>query len=158
MGAGFRAGFLSVVLMSVLPTLVCGVSAQMQTPSGGTSSPSAAGAADCNLHPDSKVTAILTARVDGSSVVGVADNLIVSVWKEGGLSGPVVVSPDGMITLPVIGDVHVVGLTIAQVQDLLTERLKPVVTEPQVAVVRNSGTTSFRCRHPKGYTLEERLY
>jgi polysaccharide export outer membrane protein len=70
-----------------------------------------------------------------SYIVGISDELQISVWKEPDLSGPVVVRPDGMITVPVVDDVYVVGLTTKQVQDILTEKLKPVVAEPQVTVI-----------------------
>src|SRR5262249_17796383 len=43
--------------------------------------------------------------------------------------------PDGMITIPVVDDIYVVGLTTKQVQDILTEKLKSVLTEPQVTVI-----------------------
>jgi polysaccharide biosynthesis/export protein len=76
-----------------------------------------------------------TPKADDTYIVGVADGLHISVWKEPDFSGPVVVRPDGMITVPVIGDVHVAGLTTKQVQDILTEKLKTVVTEPQVTVI-----------------------
>jgi polysaccharide export outer membrane protein len=75
------------------------------------------------------------AKPDDSFTVGIADGLYISVWKEQDLSGLVVVRPDGMITVPVVGDVHVAGLTTPQVQDLLTEKLKDVVAEPQVTVI-----------------------
>ena len=74
-------------------------------------------------------------KVESTYIVGVADALVISVWKEPDFSGPVVVRPDGIITVPVIGDVHVAGLTTLQVQDILTEKLKSVVTEPQVTVI-----------------------
>jgi polysaccharide export outer membrane protein len=35
----------------------------------------------------------------------------------------------------VVDDVYVVGLSTKQVQDILTEKLKPVVAEPQVTVI-----------------------
>ena len=75
------------------------------------------------------------ANVDGTYIVGIADVLVISVWKEPDFSGPVVVRPDGIITVPVVGDIHVAGLTTLQVQDILTEKLKSVVTEPQVTVI-----------------------
>ena len=74
-------------------------------------------------------------KVDDSYTVGIADELQISVWKEPDLSLGVVVRPDGMITLPVINDVYVVGMTTKQVQDILTDKLKPVVAEPQVTVI-----------------------
>lgn len=44
------------------------------------------------------------------------------------------VAKDGMITLPVIGNIQVEGLTIAQAQDALTEKLTRYVKEPIVEV------------------------
>ncbi len=70
-----------------------------------------------------------------SYIVGIADELQISVWKEPDLSGPVVVRPDGMITVPVVNDVAVAGLTTKQVQDMLTDKLKNIVSEPQVTVI-----------------------
>jgi len=74
-------------------------------------------------------------KLDPSYIVGIADELQISVWKEPDLSGTVVVRPDGMITLPVIDDVKVVGLTTKRVQEILTEKPKNVVDEPQVTVI-----------------------
>jgi polysaccharide biosynthesis/export protein len=67
--------------------------------------------------------------------VGADDELTISVWHEPELSQGVVVRPDGMITLPLINDVKVVGLTTEELQALLTEKLKTVVNEPQVTVI-----------------------
>lgn len=67
--------------------------------------------------------------------IGVGDDLQISVWHEPELSMPVQVRPDGMITLPLINDLSVVGLTTHQLQTLLTEKLKPFVNEPQVTVI-----------------------
>jgi len=92
-------------------------------------------AADSSVQPDSKGPLTPKSKIDESYIVGVADSLVISVWKEPDFSGPVVVRPDGIITVPVVGDVHVVGLTTKQVQDILTEKLKTVVTEPQVTVI-----------------------
>lgn len=67
--------------------------------------------------------------------IGIDDELLISVWKEPDLSGSVVVRPDGKITLPLVNDVYVVGLQTTELQALLTTKLKPFVTEPQVTVV-----------------------
>jgi len=99
--------------------------------------PAADSAADTRVPLASTPTAAPkdTEKTDASYVIGIADDLQISVWKEPDLSGPVVVRPDGMITLPVINDVYVDGLTTKQVQDILTEKLKPVVNTPQVTVI-----------------------
>ncbi len=67
--------------------------------------------------------------------IGVEDELTISVWHEPELSAAVVVRPDGCITLPLLNDVPVVGLTTAELQVLLTNKLKGLITEPQVTVV-----------------------
>jgi polysaccharide biosynthesis/export protein len=67
--------------------------------------------------------------------IGVEDDLQVSVWKEPELSVQVVVRPDGMISLPLLNDIRAVGLSTKDLQDLLTEKLKPIVAEPQVTII-----------------------
>ena len=59
---------------------------------------------------------------------------MIVVWKEPELSGPVVVRPDGKITVPLVNEIYVVGLTPLQLQNLLMEKLKPLVNAAQVTV------------------------
>jgi hypothetical protein len=66
--------------------------------------------------------------------IGIQDELTITVWKEPELSGSVVVRPDGKITLPLVDDVRVVGLTPQELVELITEKLKPFVSLPQVTV------------------------
>ena len=70
-------------------------------------------------------------------VIGEQDVLTIIVWKERELSGQVVVRPDGKITLPLVNEIKVVGMTPAQLQALLTEKFKPFLTVPQVTVEVN---------------------
>jgi polysaccharide biosynthesis/export protein len=80
-----------------------------------------------------------TEQIDASVYhIGIEDDLQISVWKEPELSTTVVVRPDGMITLPLLSDIYVVGLQTMELQTLLTEKLKPFVNEPQVTVVVRS--------------------
>jgi polysaccharide export outer membrane protein len=76
-----------------------------------------------------------TEKAAESYSIGIGDDLQISVWHEPELSLPVQVRPDGMITLPLINDLSVVGLTTHQLQARLTEKLKPFVNEPQVTVI-----------------------
>jgi len=64
----------------------------------------------------------------------VADQIQISVWREHDLSLAVVVRPDGVITMPLLNDIYVVGMTPKELADSLTEKLKPFVNEPQVTV------------------------
>lgn len=70
--------------------------------------------------------------------IGIADELMISVWKEPELSNQVVVRPDGKITLPLINEISVVGLRTDELQDLLTQKFKPFVNTPQVTVIVRS--------------------
>lgn len=68
-------------------------------------------------------------------VIGIGDGLDISVWKEPELSKAVAVRPDGIITLPLIGEVKAVGLTPNQLQDQLAASLSKVLSDPQVTVI-----------------------
>ena len=70
-----------------------------------------------------------------SYVIGAADVLTVTVWKEPTLSGNILVRPDGMITVPLVGDVQASGLTPLQLADQIAEKLKKFVQSPNVSVV-----------------------
>jgi len=66
--------------------------------------------------------------------IGAGDTLGIILWKEPGLSGPVKVRPDGYITLPLINELQVVGLTPIQLRKLLEDKYKEFVTSPFVSV------------------------
>lgn len=87
---------------------------------------------DVKVDPAKTPTAIVQAQ--GGYRVGIEDELGIAVWHEPELSQQVVVRPDGMITLPLLNDVRVAGLTTDEVQALLVEKLKPFVNDPQVTV------------------------
>ena len=85
--------------------------------------------------PDASVSDSSRPAVPSDYRVGAQDELIVSVWHEPELSEDVAVRPDGMITLPLLNDVKVTGLTTSELQALLTEKLKSVVNDPQVTII-----------------------
>lgn len=70
-------------------------------------------------------------------VIGEEDVLTITIWKEHDLSGTMVVRPDGKITVPLVGEVNVVGMKPVELQALLEDRLKPFVTVPQVSISVN---------------------
>jgi len=68
--------------------------------------------------------------------IGSGDTLQMSVWKEPDASVPsVVVRPDGKITVPLIKDVEVAGLTPRQAEKLIADGLSKYITDPNVTVV-----------------------
>src|SRR5687767_83722 len=74
------------------------------------------------------------APAEESYVVGAGDVLQVVVWKEPSLSGPVTVRPDGFITLPLVNEVQVVGLTTEKLRETLEQRYREYVTDAYVTV------------------------
>ena len=63
------------------------------------------------------------------------DVVEVSIWKEPDLSRTVPVRPDGKITLPLLGDVPAEGLTPAQLEKTVQDKLSPLVRDPRVTVI-----------------------
>jgi len=80
-------------------------------------------------------TAVSAPDTADTYVIGAADTLTVTVWKEPTLSGSLLVRPDGMISLPLIGDVQATGSTPNQLKDVIAEKLKKFVQAPSVSVV-----------------------
>ena len=68
-------------------------------------------------------------------IIGASDILTVTVWKEATLSGPILVRPDGMISLALLGDVRAAGLTPLELADQISQRLKKYYQDPKVSVV-----------------------
>ena len=72
----------------------------------------------------------------GSGSIGVGDLLEVTVFDTPELSGKARVSNSGDVSLPLLGVLHVTGLTTDQAQKLVADALiqKQLVKEPQVSV------------------------
>lgn len=67
--------------------------------------------------------------------IGVDDIVQVSVWRNPELGITVPVRPDGMISVPLVGDVMAGGRTPAEVADSIQKGLATYVRDPQVAVI-----------------------
>lgn len=67
-------------------------------------------------------------------LLGPEDVLEVVVWRNQDLSRQVVVRPDGMISMPIIGDIQAVGLTADQLAQRIQNRLKEFKENPSVTV------------------------
>lgn len=68
-------------------------------------------------------------------ILGPEDVLEITVWRNVDLSKTVTVRPDGKISLPLIGDVSVVGKTTVQLADEISGRLKEYKENPQVTIL-----------------------
>ena len=67
-------------------------------------------------------------------LLGPEDVLDVVVWRNQDLSREVVIRPDGMISLPLVGDVQASGVTADQLGERIAERLKEFKENPSVTV------------------------
>lgn len=76
-------------------------------------------------------------------IIGPEDVLEISVWKNAELSKVVTVRPDGMISLPLIGDTSAAGLTPNQLRDGIIEKFK-VYQETVTASVIVQQVNSYR--------------
>lgn len=101
--------------------------AQTPRPNGATRPPAGTTA--------TTATGTAAAVVPSDYVIGPEDVLGVLFWREADMSGDVAVRPDGMITLPLVGDVKAAGLTPAVLRDTIQEAAAKYLTDPNVTVV-----------------------
>lgn len=67
--------------------------------------------------------------------IGVDDQVQVTVWRNPELGITVPVRPDGMISVPLVGDVLAGGRTPPEVAKDIEQKLSAYVRDPQVAVI-----------------------
>ena len=140
-----------LIAASLAPALFC--HAQDKTPAGQPAAqtttapampaaqpaptPAAAGtampAAQSTVAPAAQAPATPTAS--DSYVIGPSDVITVTVFKEPNLSGSLLVRPDGMISIPLLGDVLATGKTPLQLAEEVTAKLKKFVQDPNVTVI-----------------------
>lgn len=67
-------------------------------------------------------------------VIGVADVLDITFWRDEELSGEVVVRPDGKISLTLVNEIQAAGLTTAELRASLEKAASKFITDPTVGV------------------------
>ena len=115
----YTRAILCMILFAILSTLA--VAQDVAAPASSTA-PKQAPANAAGVRPD-------------AYIIGAEDTLSVYVWKEPEMSKTIPVRPDGMISLPLVGEVKAVGYTPVQLQDVLAEAMKKYISEPQVTIV-----------------------
>lgn len=68
-------------------------------------------------------------------VIGIPDVLEVVVWKNPELTKQLVVRRDGMISVPLLGDVQAEGLTPKELTEVLSQALSSYISTPDVTVL-----------------------
>jgi polysaccharide export outer membrane protein len=110
-------------------------------PAGNVSTGVVPGPADWALPPGQPMVpaegsgAALPPEGDGSRYrVQPSDVLTISVWREPDLEREVTVSPDGWISYPLLGELHVENSTIDEISRRIESGLSRFVSEPAVSV------------------------
>lgn len=67
--------------------------------------------------------------------IGPEDVLDITLYSHPDLARVVPVRPDGRISLPLVNDVVVSGLTAQQLRDILMEKFTPFVPNPEVSII-----------------------
>ncbi|MBI4355773.1 MAG: polysaccharide biosynthesis/export family protein [Candidatus Omnitrophica bacterium] len=78
--------------------------------------------------------------------VNPGDVLEVYVWQQSDLTRDVIVRPDGIISLPLAGDLYAAGRTLPELDDEITEKFGQFVRDPDVTVAlkkTETGATKF---------------
>jgi polysaccharide export outer membrane protein len=112
-----------------------GCPAMAQTPSDPHDQPHAGAASTAAVSTPAVVSPPAGVAVPPDYVVGPEDTLSVVFWRDRDMSADVVVRPDGKISLPLLNDVDVAGLTPEQVRERVIEGARKYVEEPNATVV-----------------------
>ena len=79
-------------------------------------------------------TASSDKSTEGPYVIGPLDVLYVRVWGNQNLTGLVDVRPDGMISMPLIGEIKADGVTVSVLRESLRAKLEDFLIKPEVDV------------------------
>ena len=147
----------SLLLLGILASLGIAQDAAPSTPAAPSSVAKPAQPAPADSLPKSAPGV----RPD-SYVIGAEDVITIYVWKEPDMSKTVPVRPDGMISLPLVGEIKAAGYTPVQLQDVIAEAMKKLISDPQVTViVERVSSLSFnivgQINHPGYFPLTRRM-
>jgi len=75
-----------------------------------------------------------TSKEDKRYILGPNDVVGISVFDEGHVPGTYAIGPDGRLSVPLIVDFKAVGLTLPEVQAVITQKLSAFIIDPVVNV------------------------
>jgi polysaccharide biosynthesis/export protein len=81
------------------------------------------------------ITGEAIAAIDTYYAIGPGDTLEISIWRDESLSREVIVPPDGIISFPLIGDINVNGMTVADLRSVVRKKLSDYVPDATVTVI-----------------------
>jgi len=117
---------------------------------------------ETRLKPDTLAEELGSTPPDQDYVIGPQDVLAINVWRETELSRSVPVRPDGRISLPLVGELKVSGLTPRLLETHLAKELETYIRNPQVTVmIQEANSHKFYIigvvEHPGAYPLTTRM-
>ena len=74
-------------------------------------------------------------QIPADFVLGPEDVIGILFWREADMSGDLTVRPDGMITLPLIGDIKAAGLRTDLLKAQIEKAATKFITDPNVTIV-----------------------
>jgi polysaccharide export outer membrane protein len=159
-----KLGDLAIRLLQgmLLLGILTGLAASQDAPTAATAAaPATASKPAQPATPDNLPKSAAGVRPD-SYIIGAEDVITVYVWKEPDMTKTVPVRPDGMISLPLIGEIKAAGYTPVQLQDVVAESMKKLISDPQVTViVEKVSSLSFNIvgevNHPGYFPLTRRM-
>jgi len=84
--------------------------------------------------PKAAVPAAAAAVDPRTYKIGSEDVLFIRVWREPDLTGPVMVRPDGKISMPLVGEIQAEGSTPEELSKLITTALLEKMNRPEVFI------------------------
>jgi polysaccharide export outer membrane protein len=131
-----RAISISRMLLMILPLALMSVQAACATePIPGSPFPAQQAAPPDNVVPPPAASAAPGNSMIAGYLIGKGDIIEVNVWKEPMLSGETFVRTDGMVSLPLLGDVKAEGRTPMELREEIKGKLEEYVESPTVTVI-----------------------
>ena len=81
------------------------------------------------------ISSTFTLASDSNYKIGPGDVIEISVWRDESLNRKVAVPPDGIIAFPLIGDINVKGMTVADIRNSVTKKLDAYIKDAVVTVM-----------------------
>ena len=108
--------------------------------------------------PTETVAANAAAPVYNSYVIGPEDVLLVRVWRDPEVSGPVVVRPDGKITLQLLGEIQAGGRTPEALTELVYDGLAKLKTLDKSEVTVTVTSVNSKKYYVQGEVIKAGAY
>ena len=81
------------------------------------------------------ITGASASEKESTYLIGPGDVLEISVWKDESLTKQIIVPPDCVISFPLVGDIDVTDLAVADLRKAITAKLSEYIPDATVSVL-----------------------